>query len=293
MVNTKEVVFRELSEHGIIQEDCCELEEIRYKDGIFIYRVICKEKVYILKYFANKEFTREIENYKILRKLDIPTISCYGMTHTSLLLEDISKSDRYRLGNEEDLSDPEVAKALANWYIELHRKGVGYVSQHKTAFYREVDAITKENIEMVRDKSGTADNPVWERVLNNLPVVFEKISKVEETLTYNDFYWTNLVVSKDKKEAFMFDYNFLGAGFRHNDMTNVCASLKNEAREAFIQAYGAIHESERIIDAGISILISLIFAYNRQEFPKWGMASLEAIHNGKLEEAFKTILARA
>ena len=33
------------------------------------------------------------------------------------------------------------------------------------------------------------------------------------TLTYNDFYYTNMMVAKDKSSALMFDYNLLGKGY--------------------------------------------------------------------------------
>ena len=289
-MDIKEDVLLELQEHGLNMKELSQLEEMRYKDGIYLFRVCYREKSCILKYFVKKEYAREITNYKILKELGIPTILCISQTHSSLLLEDIEKSGQYRLGVREDLDDPEVAQALATWYITLHNKGTGYVAQNKAAFYRETDAITKENLEMVRDRSNTADNKIWELILNYLPVLFNKISKLEETLTYNDFYWTNLVVARDKKEAFLFDYNFLGAGFRYNDVANVCSSLGDKAREAFIKAYGDIDEHERILDSVTSILIGLIFAYRRPEFPNWGMEPLEAIHNGRLEEAFKKII---
>ena len=37
------------------------------------------------------------------------------------------------------------------------------------------------------------------------------------TLTYNDFYYTNLAVLKDGTSAIMFDYNLLGKGYAYAD----------------------------------------------------------------------------
>jgi hypothetical protein len=68
----------------------------------------------------------------------------------------------------------------------------------------------------------------------------ERITSLDETLTYNDFYWTNLAVSSDRKEALMFDYNLLGVGFRYNDIRNVCSSLSEEAQKVFVDVYGEI-----------------------------------------------------
>ena len=49
-------------------------EEIRNKDGVYMYRVFSGDNSYILKYFENQSFKREIENYRILNSLAIPTI---------------------------------------------------------------------------------------------------------------------------------------------------------------------------------------------------------------------------
>lgn len=54
--------------------------------------------------------------------------------------------------------------------------------------------------------------------------------------------------------------------------------------------YGEFNEREKIIDDGISDLISLIWAYKRPIFPNWAESSLNAIHNGKLEQNIKEIL---
>lgn len=236
-MNIIEEIYKELAKLGLSNNSHIDLQEIRNKDGIYLYRVIYENKYYILKYFLNDEYTREIKNYSILKELNIPTIKLLAYTDRALLLEDLEKSNKYRLGEGSDLLDTEVAKALATWYIDLHNKGTKYISEKD-----------------------------------------------------NDFYWTNLTVSNDKKEAIMFDYNLLGIGFRYNDIRNVCSSLSEEAGKIFVEEYGDINENEKTIDEGISILIDLIFAYKRPEFPDWAQESLNAVHNGELEKAFKKIL---
>jgi len=121
-------------------------------------------------------------------------------------------------------------------------------------------------------------------------LIFNKFRNLEETLNYNDFYWTNLAVNNNKKEAIMFDYNLLGIGFRYNDIRNVCSSLSEEAGKVFIEEYGVINENEKIIDDGISPLVTLIFAYIRSKFPNWAKESLATIYNGELEKAIEKIL---
>jgi len=286
-----ENIYHELEMIGLSRTNISNIEEMRNKDGIYLYRVEYDNRFYILKYFQNEEYRREIENYTILIALDVPTIKVIGCTDKSIILEDLKKSKEYRLGKNEDLTDIETAKALAKWYFKLHSEGAKYVdSNNVKSFYREIDSITIENVEMVKSKSNTEDNEVWKLIIDNFGLILNKVNSAEETLTYNDFYWTNLAVSRDSKEALMFDYNFLGIGFRYNDVRNVCASLSEEAGKVFLEEYGQIDEREKIIDEGISIVINLIAAYERPEFPNWAQESLEDIHNGKLKEAFVRIL---
>jgi hypothetical protein len=288
-MNILKEIYKELDKLGLSHNNI-DLQEIQNKDGIYLFRIVYENKNYVLKYFLNDEYTREIKNYSILKELNIPTIKVYACTDRALLLEDLKKSRKYRLGKDSDLMDIEVARALAAWYSDLHSKGAKYISQNGGNFYREFDVVTKENIDLIKNKSNTKDNKVWKLIFDNYDLIFSKIGNLEETLTYNDFYWTNLAVSNDKKEAIMFDYNLLGVGFRYNDIRNVCSSLSEEAGRVFIEEYGVINEDEKIIDDGISILVTLIFAYKRPKFPKWAQESLAAIYNGELEKAIERIL---
>ncbi|MTI70537.1 MAG: hypothetical protein FH751_09840 [Firmicutes bacterium] len=290
MNNIIEEVYKELYKFGLLESKNIDLQEIRNKDGIFLFRVIYKNKHYVMKYFLKKEYTREIKNYSILKELNIPTIKVFAYTDRALLLEDLEISKRYRLGKERDLSDIEVAKALAIWYISLHKKGTKYITKKDNNLYKESNIITRDNITLIRNSSNTKDKTVWKLILDNFDSILNKVDNLEQTLTYNDFYWTNLVVGKDKKEAIMFDYNFLGIGFRYSDIRNVCSSLSKEAGEVFIKEYGEIDETEKIIDDGLSILVTLIFAYKRPKFPEWAQNSLNSVYNGELEKVIKKIL---
>lgn len=288
-MNILKEIYKELDKLGLSHNNI-DLQEIQNKDGIYLFRIVYENKNYVLKYFLNDEYTREIKNYSILKELNIPTIKVYACTDRALLLEDLEKSKKYRLGKDSDLIDIEVARALATWYSDLHSRGVKYISQNGGNFYREFDVVTKENIDLIKNKSNTKDNKVWKLIFDNYDLIFSKIGNLEETLTYNDFYWTNLAVSNDKKEAIMFDYNLLGVGFRYNDIRNVCSSLSEEAGRVFIEEYGVVDEDEKIIDEGISILVTLIFAYKRPKFPNWALESSAAIYNGELEKAIERIL---
>ncbi len=289
-MNIIEDIYIELAKLGLSDNNHIDLKEIRNKDGIYLFRVAYKNKHYVVKYFLKKEYTREIKNYSILKELNISTIKVFAHTDRSILLEDLERSEDYRLGVAADLSDIEVAKVLAAWYIDLHNKGERYIIEKHDNLYREIDIITKENVEFLKHSSNTRDYKVWNIILDNYDMIFNKVEELEKTLTYNDFYWTNLAVSKDTKKAMMFDYNLLGIGFRYSDIRNVCSSLSEEAGRVFIEEYGEINETEKVIDDALSILITLIFAYKRPKFPGWAQESLNAVFRGELEKAFKKIL---
>lgn len=288
-MNIIENIYKELFKLGLSETNHIDLQKIRDKDGIYLFRVNYKNKYYIIKYFFKKEYKREIKNYSILKDLNISTIKVFAHTDRSILLEDLERSENYRLGVKSDLSDIEVARLLAEWYLDLHNKGQKYIVDKCDNFYREIDIITKENLELVKYRSNTSGYKVWSIILDNYDLIFNKIEDLEKTLTYNDFYCTNLAVSNHRKKAIMFDYNLLGIGYRYSDIRNVCSSLSEEAGKAFIKEYGNINETEKVMDDGLSILITLIFAYKRSKFPEWAKKSLNAVFNGELERAFKRI----
>lgn len=273
----------------IIEKELCNMNidydhvaEIRSKNGISVYRVIHGDKAYVLKYFMNDSDHREIENYHILRSLGIKTIRLVSSTKSALLMEDIEQSNTYRLGNIDDLNDIDVAVQIAKWYKELHSKGKCFVSSYKDSLYDETDVVTKENMDFVRSKTSTEGNPVWEALFHNFDRIKESIAKTEKTLTYNDFYYTNLIVAKDKSSAFMFDYNLLGKGYVFSDIRNVCSSLSEHSKAAFLKEYGEFDKREMIVDNVVSPLVTLVFACKRDPFPKWAEASLLQLKNGQL-----------
>ena len=64
--------------------------------------------------------------------------------------------------------------------------------------------------------------------------LIEKVTPFYErhkTITYNDFFYGNLIVSEELKEAFMFDYNLAGEGLKYFDVRNVIYGLGNKMKE--------------------------------------------------------------
>lgn len=216
--------------------------------------------------------------YVILHKCTLPLLR---HTASAILLPDVDTSAEYRLGVEADLSDPAVARVIAKWYRELHDKGAAGMSP---AMYDETDLLTMENMAFVAEKTGTTNNPLWHVLEAHYDVIRQKISALPRTLTYNDFYYTNLIVSKDKSSAFMFDYNLLGKGIPYGDVQNVVSSLSQKAAAIFCEEYGINGMVEQAAAvAVISHLVTLYFACNRNSvFPSWAKESLGMLNSGEL-----------
>ena len=106
------IIHSELNKLDITCDSFCILQD---KDGVTVARIVSNEKSYVIKCFQKEEHKRELENYRLLSSRDIPTIRVIASTNSALLLEDIDRSANYRLGAEEDMSDPAVARLIAEW----------------------------------------------------------------------------------------------------------------------------------------------------------------------------------
>jgi hypothetical protein len=265
------------------------LNEIRNKAGVYLYRVNYRGTSFVLKYYLNPDDAREILNYSILNQLGIPTIKTIARTDKSLLLEDIACSDIYRLGIPGDLSDTDTARLIAAWYKRLHNEGEKYLKTAEIDLYRETDLITIENIITLRDKSGSINNPVWAMIIDNFEAIRKIISGLKDTLTFNDFYWTNLIVRKDETAALMFDYNLLGAGYRYGDIRNVCSALTDSGKAAFLEYYGGYDMTEKLADDILSVLVNLISAYHKPCFPSWANESLKQVNDKNFTNQLETL----
>lgn len=263
-------------------------ELIRSKDGVLVYRLEASGKKLILKLFADPEDRREITNYRLLGELGIPILPVQGYTEEAILLPDVNASEKYRLGMEEDLQDMQVAKVLAKWYRRLHDTGRQYLTRNSVSLYDETDVITVENMVRAAEVTDTIDNPLWNVVKDNFDDMKKKIAKLPRTLTYNDFYWDNLIVSKDKTEAFMFDYNLMGMGMAYGDVRNVISSMGKEAAKAFCDAYGVDGlDEEKLADDFLAHMVTLCIASQREVLPAWAGESLEMLKNGNLLKNYR------
>lgn len=253
------------------------IDLIQNKDGVIVARVQSDEKSYIIKYFQNEDFKREIKNYQLLNALNIPTVKVFGFTDSAILMEDISQSDIFRLATKEDLDDVVIASKIAEWYKLLHTGSKDFVLEYSTELYDETDFITIESIEFIKEKTGTQNLLVWKLINDNFDVIVSKIKSLPRVLTYNDFYYTNLIVAKNKSSAFMFDYNLLGKGYVYSDIRNVCSSLGEDAKKAFLESYGEFDKNEIIVDDVASMLVTLYHACQRKNSPSWANSILNEL----------------
>lgn len=253
------------------------IDLIQNKDGVIVARVRNCTTSHIIKYFQDEDFKREIKNYQLLDALNIPTVKVFGFTDSAILMEDVSQSDTFRLATKEDLNDSAIASRIAEWYKLLHTSSNDFAGIHSTDIYDETEFITRENIEFIREKTGTQSLPVWKLIDDNFDIIISKIKNLPRVLTYNDFYYTNLIVAKDKSSAFMFDHNLLGKGYVYSDIRNVCSSLGENAKKAFLEAYGDFDKNEIIVDAAASVLVTLYHACQRKNFPTWADSALNAL----------------
>lgn len=268
---------------------------LRSKDGVHLYKIQDCDKKYVLKYFENTEFRREIKNYLILQELNVLTIPLIAYTDEAILMEDIGNSSDMRLAVKEDMSDLGVCFTLGKWYKNLHEKGKEYVKLNGDGMYMETDCITFENIQMIKQKTDTSDNLVWKVVEEKLDYLRELIDKTKKTLIYNDFYYTNMAISKEHG-AFMFDYNLLGKGYIASDIKNVTVQLSEDGKNAFLEGYGqyyermsVVHPIEELMHEVAGSLVALCFACQRDVFPEWGYEELEVVNKGVLLENIKKL----
>ena len=253
---------------------------IRHKDGVIVAKVRTDGGTAILKAFENETFRREIRNYEILQRCGVPTIAVLGKSERSILLEDIDASGVYRLGEERDLHDPAAIEAIARWYRTLHTNGSRYVRQYGAGMYEEWDLLTAENLERIRERFDLAENKGLRAVREHFSELRALLDAAPRTLTYNDFYYTNLIVRRDASEALMFDYNLLGKGCCVSDIHNVIYWLDEENRKRFFAVYGDADARLMLLDRICAPAVSLVSAAERNIFPDWAreaVAELDAI----------------
>ena len=269
-----ELINEELTAHGLTG---AEYSLIRFKEGVTVARVKANGGTLILKAFQNEPSRREIENYRILAILGVPTLRTFGFTPRSILLEDIEASPDLRLGQEADLHDDEVITALARWYAALHARGEEYVRAHGAGMYDEWDMFTPGNLDRLITALGKECEAPLNRLKTRYPELRARMDEAPKTLCYNDFYYTNMAVAREKSAALMVDYNLLGKGCCVNDIMNVTYWFTDRERALFLREYGGVDEGLIELQNLISPVISLVSAVDRGIFPDWAEEAKEEL----------------
>ncbi len=270
------------------------VETIRERHGKRIFRITLEGSSYILKEFADLEPAREVRAYSLLVDIGVPTLRVIARTDDALLLEDLAVSENLRLAHEGDIEKAEVGVALAEWYRNLHNAGPTVhsgVGARPSFLRREIDALTRASILEVAARVRSPDTTEWSMLAGNIDRIKDAVMASAETLTYNDFHWTNLALSRDggPVRAVVFDYHLLGLGMRYSDCRNVTGSLGPDAADAFRSAYGKTDPREEILDDLVAPLCALVEAYRRPRFPSWAAASLELAETGEIHERFDRV----
>ena len=261
-------------------------ELIRDKDGVAVYRVRTKQDSRILKKFRRGVDLWEIRFYEVLRECGVPTIRVLEQTKNSLLLEDLDASPVWRLGRIEDMKSPQVARAIAQWYRALHAAGRRYPRLHELPAW--TDVLTEANLRVLEKTFPGGD--FWPKLFANYDVFWRRLNALPQTLTYNDFYWTNLAVARDGSAALMFDYNCASRGYAYGDVRNVTWSLSESAGQAFLEAYGEINPAEREMDPLADNLAGLWNGLQRKKFPQWAQPLPAKLEDGTLLRRLEAIL---
>lgn len=265
------------------------LSLIREKDGVGVYRAASGGRRMVLKYFEKEEYRREIDGYRLLAALGVPTPKVYAATKEAFLLEDIDASETLRLAREEDVQDPTVLRAVARWYRMLHEKGCGLSQAQRGTLYCEYDALTPEALRQAALRSGTEDAPCWTALCRALPKLHRLLADRGTTLVYNDFHHSNLIVARAGGAAMMYDYNFLGLGLAASDIANVCYGLAPAAAAAFREAYGPIDPAQEALARALEGPVALALAGKRAVWPRGADAILAQAQDGTLEARLRAL----
>ena len=265
------------------------IQLIREKFGITVFRLRIAEKSYVGKHYTNQNDRLEIMYYEILKSIVVPTIKMIAHTDCLLLMEDIETSDVYRLGTEEDISDPKVVRLLARWYKLLHTNGRKYDRLSKLSSIN-ADELTYTNIQNVMNKSNSRDNPLWQLLIPNLDSIRDAYSRMCDTVVYNDFWWDNFVVARDYSSAMMVNYNSMWREYAYADIRNVLKVLPEATSAVFLEEYGPYDKKAKIYDDVVAYLTGLITAFDMDTFPAWADDLLEMLHNGELRRRFEALV---
>jgi len=273
-----------------------ELQPIREKFGIYVFRVILPQGSLVGKYFNGEQMhgRNEIEYYKMLKSVNIPVLNMTAHTACLLLLEDIQASGKYRLATEQDHSNYATARLIARWFKQLHACGRNFSGLQELAVLDDAGKVLSiKSIKKAMCKSNTCDNLFWVALMDQVESIKSAYSCWCNTITYNDFWWDNMAVALDGSSALMFDYNCVYRGYAYSDIRHVLSVLSKEAGAAFLDAYGKYNNKEKAFDDLYFPLTGLISAYNMKSFPAWAGKYVGMLHSGEMLQRLNSFVNSA
>ncbi len=282
--------YRMAQRLGVDRAQIRDVVPLSGRHGHNLWRIVTSQRSYVLKWFPPRDGgATETQAYSLLQELGVPTLPAHAAAEDALLLEDLAVSPRWRLATEADMDEAAVGRAVAHWYRLFHQRGAELLAGAggpPQFLGREIDCLDLDSIRAAGHRLGVEEQPGWRLAMVHVEALKRAMLALPETLNYNDFYWTNLALSRapgTELRAIVFDYHLLGIGLRFSDCRNVVGSLKGSAVDAFWKAYGAPDEREQILDRPISTLVSLVTATQMPSFPRWAQASLDRVLDGGLE----------
>jgi hypothetical protein len=219
----------------------------------------------------------------------------YGRTSQALLLEHLGHSVEWRLANESDRDRQETGIAVAEWYRQFHEAGFKTLARQdgKPGFLKDwVSEIDAERLRYVGEKFNLGEVGL-SLAVEHIERLKEAFQALPQTFNYNDFDLENLALSRQIHEtlrAVVFDYDQVCLGPRYCDWRNVWHSLRGDARDSFVEAFGPVDDKTRSLDEPLSILYGLVIASRRAQLPGWARTHVEAVKNGELEDKINRVL---
>ena len=286
---------------GLSADDLLAGQVLQAREGRYLLRLRRAGEACVLKWSHGPEARHEARAYALLADLGVPTLRVLARAEAALLLEDLDASPSWRLATPEDVSQSATGRAVTEWYRALHGAGRRWQAAQPVPpewLPREADALTPERLRWMGARLDMPGDPLWDLAAGHIASLQAAARSLPETLTYNDFFWANLALSRPRDDAarqalraVVFDLHLLGIGLRHSDCRNVTSSLGPAAASAFRQAYGPTDRREALLDAALAPLYSLWVAIQRTTLPAWVEEDVRRLGTGALERALRAALA--
>lgn len=279
----------ELIAVGLDPAELSRVETLTSRHGHRVVRVWLESRSFILKSFTSRS---EVPTYNLLRDLGVPTLSLLASADRSMLLEDLAASSGWHAAGSDDLRCAEAGEAVARWYRILHDSGRQVAADPPDFLARDVDVLSSDGINELARALQFVDRPAMKRASESIEALKKGLQSLPQTLNHNDFYWTNLALSRGDapRRAVVYDYHLMGVGPACCDYRNVLSVLEGDAAAAFRVTYGSLPEEHFILDRPVATLYALHEATRQPAFPRWAEALVDQVRSGEFEENLRAAL---